>query len=76
MSENSIMPETPRLRVQRMGKLFRIVYDGNRNLARFNSGKPLDDGGFEDEVYARIHMAKVLDTQNDGQDPEQENIGP
>lgn len=39
----------PQLRVQRMGKRFRIVYADGRNLAVFNNGDPLDEGGFLDE---------------------------
>jgi len=68
-------PIVPKLRVQRMGKRFRIVYDGNRNLAKFNSGKPVDDGGFKDEIDARIKMSKVLDNFSNGIDSEAEGIG-
>ena len=67
---------TPALKVQRMGRKFRIVYVANRNLARYNSGQPVDNGGFEEETDAMIHLAKVMDEQG-GQraDPEAENIG-
>jgi len=42
------MAEVPKLQVQRMGKKYRIVYAETRNLAVFNSGEPVDGGGFED----------------------------
>ena len=64
----------PPLLVQRMGKNFRIVYKETRNLARFNSGDPVDEGGFETQEDAMIHMSRVtsgLPTQ----DPEEENVG-
>lgn len=42
-------PPLPGMRVQRMGKRWRIVYDDTRNLARFNNGRPVDAGGFLDK---------------------------
>lgn len=68
------MTETiPPLLVQRMGKLWRIVYAETRNLARFNSGDPVDAGGFDDQTKAMIHMAKA--TEGKGRtDPEEENV--
>lgn len=67
---NSIPP----LKVQRMGKLFRIVYAETRNLARFNSGDPVDAGGFEDEIGALQHLSKVT-AGAQTEDPEAEAIG-
>lgn len=85
MSENDIAdpaqqppappPPIPPLKVQRMGKLFRIVYAETRNLAKFNSGKPVDDGGFEKQEEAWIHLSKVKASQGPTQDPEEEGIG-
>lgn len=65
----------PKLRVQRMGKKFRIVYDLTRNLARYNSGAAVDSGGFEDQLDAQIHMTKVLDAAGGTGDHEEEAIG-
>lgn len=62
----------PALKVQRMGKLFRIVYTETRNLARFNSGDPVDEGGFDDEQDAMIHLAKVTSGESQA-DPEGED---
>jgi hypothetical protein len=58
-----------------MGKNFRIVYAETRNLARFNSGEAVDDGGFVVEMDARVHMAKVLGEQGPTADPEAEGVG-
>jgi len=63
----------PTLRVQRMGKNFRIVYETTRNLARFNGGQAVDAGGFADELECRIHLAKV--TGGPGADSEEEVVG-
>ena len=68
-------PPVPPLRVQRMGKNFRIVYEETRNLARYNSGEAVDEGGFPEEMTARIHMAKVLGEQGPTTDPEEETVG-
>lgn len=68
-------PPVPPLRVQRMGRLFRIVYEETRNLARFNSGEAVDDGGFTEEMAARVHLAKVLGEQGPTADPEAETVG-
>lgn len=65
----------PPLRVQRMGKKFRIVYSETRNLAKFNSGEPVDNGGFDEEIPALQHLAKVTAGATRA-DPEEENIGP
>ncbi len=68
------MNETvPPLMVQRMGKLWRIVYAETRNLARFNSGDAVDEGGFKDETEAMIHLAKATGGKERA-DPEEENI--
>lgn len=80
------MAETiPPLRVQRMGKNWRIVYDETRTLARFNSGEPLDEGGFPDvwkdgkkvEDGQLLCMQKMSEITGDKtmDDPEAENIG-
>ncbi len=59
MADTKATPEIPPLLVQRMGKKFRIVYKETRNLAKFNSGKPVDEGGFKSQADAMIHMSKV-----------------
>ena len=77
----------PRLRVQRMGKKWRIVYDQNRNLAKFNNGNPVDAGGFADEyedgkktvdgqILALQQMSLAMDGRV-GEDPEaaREKVG-
>ncbi len=63
----------PKLRVQRMGKNFRIVYEETRNLARYNGGQAVDGGGFTDELECRIHLAKV--TGGPAADSEEEVVG-
>ena len=68
-------PPIPALRVQRMGKLFRIAYAETRNLAKYNSGDPVDDGGFETEVDAQIFLSKVLGEQGPQTDAEEEGVG-
>ena len=83
-------PEIPPLSVQRMGKKWRIVYAETKGLARYNSGDPLDGGGFSDnwengqliETGQAAAMAKLSQivgaaTAAGGvyQDPEAENIG-
>jgi hypothetical protein len=74
MAENNTPPiEIPPLLVQRMGKKFRIVYKENRNLAKFNSGEPVDDGGFQTLEDAQIHMSKVTAGFKTS-DPEEENV--
>ena len=65
----------PALKVQRMGKLFRIAYAETRNLAKFNSGEPVDEGGFTDEVDAQIALSKVLGEQGPQADAEAEAVG-
>ena len=65
----------PPLLVQRMGKKFRIVYKETRNLAKFNSGAPVDDGGFKTQEEGMIHLAKVTSGLTFS-DPEAENVGP
>ncbi len=75
----------PMLRVQRMGKRFRIVYEESRCLAKFNSGEPCDGGGYLDEykdgekvVDGQVECLQKLVLVTDGQemqDPEAEAIG-
>lgn len=78
--------KVPKLRVQRMGKLWRIVYDETRTLAKYNSGAPVDAGGFEDgweggkktidgQLLCMQKMSEVLSGQVT-EDHEAENIGP
>lgn len=66
--------EIPPLLVQRMGKKWRIVYKETRNLAKFNSGEPVDDGGFKTQEEAMIHMSQVT-AGFKTTDPEAENVG-
>ena len=68
-------PPIPALKVQRMGKLFRIAYSETRNLAKYNSGEPVDDGGFDNEIDAQIGLSKVLGEQGPTQDAEAEAVG-
>jgi len=73
-------PETekapiPALKVQRMGKLFRIAYAETRNLAKFNSGEPVDGGGYDNETDAQIELSKVLGEQGPQADAELEGVG-
>jgi hypothetical protein len=74
------------MRVQRMGAKWRIVYDESRGLAKFNSGQPVDDGGFMDvwdgttkktdgQIQAMQKLSEVMAGQQ-ASDPEEENIGP
>ena len=74
MAEPNKTEPVPPLLVQRMGRKFRIVYKETRNLARFNSGQPVDDGGFEGQDDAMIHMSKVTAGLTFS-DPEDENVG-
>ena len=76
MADNNATPqeEAPPLLVQRMGKKFRIVYKETRNLAKFNSGQPVDEGGFETMEDAAIHLATVTAGLKMS-DPEAENVG-
>ncbi len=74
MAEKNTQPvEIPPLLVQRMGKKWRIVYKENRNLAKFNTGQPVDEGGFTSQEAAMIHMIKVT-TGFATTDPEEENV--
>jgi len=68
-------PPIPALKVQRMGKLFRIAYAETRNLAKYNSGDPVDGGGFDDETDAQIFLSKVLGEQGPTRDAEAEGVG-
>ncbi len=68
-------PPIPTLKVQRMGKLFRIAYDETRNLAKYNSGEPVDEGGFDTEVDAQIALSKILGEQGPTIDAEAEVVG-
>lgn len=76
MADNNATPqeEAPPLLVQRMGKKFRIVYKETRNLAKFNSGEPVDEGGFESMEDGQIHLAKITSGLKTT-DPEAENVG-
>lgn len=65
----------PKLHVQRMGKLFRIAYSETRNLAKYNSGEPVDEGGFEDQLDAEIALSKILGDQGPTVDGEEEGVG-
>ena len=73
MADNNDI-EIPPLLVQRMGKKWRIVYKETRNLAKFNSGEPVDDGGFKTQEEAMIHMSQVT-AGFKTTDPEAENVG-
>ncbi len=73
-NEGAASYEMPKLRVQRVGKKFRIVYEETRNVAKFNSGKPLDDGGFDDQTDAYRKMSEVVGDQPQA-DHEAETIG-
>ncbi len=64
----------PPLMVQRMGKLHRIVYAETRNLARLNNGEAVDEGGFEDQTDAMMHLSTVVGGKAT-EDPEAEGIG-
>ncbi len=68
-------PPIPPLKVQRMGKLFRIAYAETRNLAKFNSGDPVDGGGYDDELTAQIELAKIIGEQGPTADSEAEGVG-
>lgn len=68
-------PPIPALKVQRMGKLFRIAYAETRNLAKYNSGEPVDEGGFDTEVDAQIKLSQVLGEQGPTVDSEAEGVG-
>jgi len=79
------MQTVPKLRVQRMGKRWRIVYHETRNLAKFVNGEPVDDGGFLDkwqdgvkiqdgQHLALIRMAEVTSGKR-VQDAESESVG-
>ncbi len=65
----------PALKVQRMGKLFRIAYAETRNLAKFNSGEPVDGGGYDDEITAQIELSRILGEQGPTADAEAEGVG-
>ena len=78
----------PKLRVQRQGKKWRIVLDATRTLAKYNSGEPLDGGGYLDEydaegrqtVDGRFECQKVMQRLTDSlageaYDDEAEAIG-
>ena len=68
-------PPIPALKVQRMGKLFRIAYAETRNLAKFNSGDPVDGGGYDDEITAQIELSKILGEHGPQTDAEAEGVG-
>lgn len=66
--------EMPKLRVQRVGKKFRIVYEETRNVAKFYSGAVVDDGGFDDQVEAYKRLTTVAG-DHPQTDHEAEGIG-
>jgi hypothetical protein len=68
-------PPIPALKVQRMGKLFRIAYAATRNLAKFNSGEPVDGGGYDDDITAQIELSKILGEHGPQTDAEAEGVG-
>jgi hypothetical protein len=68
-------PPIPELMVQRMGKLFRIAYKETRNLAKYNSGEAVDEGGFTNETDAQIKLSQVLGEQGPTVDAEEESLG-
>jgi len=77
----------PKMRVQRMGKLWRVVYDETRTLALFGDKRPVDGGGFQDlydqdgrqtqdgRILAMQKMSEAIAGQP-MDDPEAENIEP
>jgi hypothetical protein len=71
---NEPVTTVPPLKVRRMGKKFRICYVENLNLARYNSGEPVDGGGYDNEIDAMIAMSKALGDSAQG-DPEEEKVG-
>lgn len=70
MTQDSTVPP---LKVRRMGKKWRICYAENLNLARLNSGSPVDAGGFDEEMDAMIAMSKALGDSAQA-DPEAERV--
>jgi len=72
--EGGALYEMPKLRVQRVGKKFRIVYEETRNIAKFYSGEHVDGGGFGDTVEAYKRISEVAADQPQG-DHEAEGIG-
>ena len=68
-------PPIPALKVQRMGKLFRIAYAATRNLAKFNSGEPVDGGGYDDQITAQIELSKIIGEHGPQADTEAEGVG-
>jgi len=66
--------QMPKLRAQRVGKKFRIVYEETRNVAKFYSGEVVDGGGFDDQLAAYKRISEVAgDTPQ--ADHEAETIG-
>lgn len=84
-------PPVPPMTTRRMGKKWRIIYSETKNLAFFNSGRPVDGGGFLDEyvdgkktidgqLLAQQQMVEAVQGaaatgQQSRQDPEAEGIG-
>ncbi len=68
------MYQMPKLRVQRVGKKFRIVYEETRNVAKFYSGEAVDEGGFDDDIAAYKCLSKV-EGDHPQADHEAEEIG-
>ena len=73
-NEGEALYEMPKLRVQRVGKKFRIVYEETRNVAKFYSGEVVDEGGFDDHIEAYKCLTKVAGEHPQG-DHEAEGIG-
>lgn len=74
MAEPNKTEPVPPLLVQRMGRKFRIVYKETRNLAKFNSGAPVDGGGFDTQEDGMIHLSKITAGLK-FTDTEAENVG-
>lgn len=73
-NEGEALYEMPKLRVQRVGKKFRIVYEETRNVAKFYSGDPVDQGGFDDQLEAYKRLSAVAEDHPQA-DHEAEGIG-
>jgi len=72
--DGAALYEMPKLRVQRVGKKHRIVYEETRNVAKFYSGDPVDEGGYDDTVAAYKRISEVAADHPQG-DHEAEGIG-
>lgn len=72
--DTGVLYQMPKLRVQRVGKKFRIVYEETRNVAKFYSGETVDEGGFDDQVEAYKRLSAVAEGHPQA-DHEAETIG-